>query len=64
VYNSLVTTSSIVLAQISNPGVGGVLVLHAVTTMTVNGGFTVAVRNVDPVNSMLTTYKVSYVIFL
>jgi hypothetical protein len=64
VYNSLVTTSSIVLAQISNPGVGGIILLHAVTTMTMNGGFTVAVRNIDPVNTMLTTYKVSYVVFV
>ena len=57
VYNNLVKTSSIVLAQVSNPGYGGVLVLHAVTMMTVDGGFTITVRNIHSENDMLTTFK-------
>jgi hypothetical protein len=64
VYNTLVKTTSIVLAQVSNTGVGGVVVVHAVTMMTVDGGFTITVRNIDLENDMTTTYKVSYVLFL
>ena len=64
VYNTLVKTTSIVLAQVSNTGVGGVVVVHAVTMMTVDGGFTITVRNIDPINDMTTTYKVSYILFL
>ena len=64
VYNSLVKTTSIVLAQVSNTGVGGTVVVQAVTVMTVDGGFTITVRNIDPDNDMTTTFKVSYVLFL
>ena len=64
VYNTLVTTSSIVLAQVANPGVGGIVAVQAVTLMTVDGGFTVTVRNLDRVNDMQTTYTVSYIVFL
>ena len=64
VYNNLVKTTSIVLAQVANPGVGGIVVVQAVTMMSVDGGFTITVRNVDNVNAMQTTYTVSYVIFL
>ena len=64
VYNTLVKTTSIVLAQVSNTGVGGIVAVQAVTMMTVDGGFTITVRNIDPDNDMTTTYKVSYVLFL
>ena len=64
VYNTLVKTTSIVLAQVSNTGVGGIVAVHAVTMMTVDGGFTITVRNIDPDHDMTTTYKVSYILFL
>ena len=60
--NTELTTESIVLATIAEFGTGGIVVVHAVTVMTVTDGVCViTIRNIGS-DSMVGYFKVQFVI--
>ena len=61
--NNQLTTDSIVVATISEFGSGGIVVVHAVTIMTMTDGSCVfSIKNIGQ-DSMVGHFKIAFVIF-